>query len=123
MEAAFHNIQDNIVYHSNIFNYDKQFLLTLLKTGVKINFSEYAQGKNVKADHISNVIEYLKLKAKEQLQLISYFTYKECKEYNNLLEDFEEDFGQRKAQELKSVSRTLFHLFNLFMYSFEKLRN
>ena len=120
MEAIFHNIQDNIVYHSNIFNYDKQFLLTLLKTGVKINFSEYAQGKNVKADHISNVIEYLKLKAKDQLQLISYFTYKECKEYNNLLEDFEEDFGQRKAQELKSVSRTLLHLFNLFMYSFEK---
>ena len=120
MEVVFQNIQDNIVYHSNIFNYDKQFLLTLLKTRVKINFSEYAQAKSIKADHISNVIEYLKLKAKDQLQLISYSAYKECKEYNNLLEDFDEDFGQRKAQELKSVTKTLFHLFNLFMYSFEK---
>ena len=120
MEVIFHNIQDNIVFHSNIFNYDKQFLLVLLKTGVKINFSEYAQEKGVKADHISNVIDYLKLKSKDQLQLISYAAYKECKEYNNLLEDFDEDFGQKKSQELKSVSKTLLHLFNLFIYSFEK---
>ena len=121
MEVNFKNLQDNIVYHSNIFNYDKQFLMTLLKNGVKINFSEYAQVKNVKMEEISKVVAYLQSKSKEQLELISIATYREFKEYGYLQEENNEEPGQKKGKEnIKSVKQTLIHLYNLISYSFER---
>ena len=121
MEVNFKNLQDNIVYHSNIFNYDKQFLMTLLKNGVKINFSEYAQVKNVKMDEISKVITYLQSKSKEQLELMSNATYREFREYGFLQDENNEDSGQKKGKEnIKSVKQTLLHLYNLILYSFER---
>ena len=113
MEVVFNNLQDNIVYHSNIFNYDKHFLMSLLKSGVKINFSEYAQEKKVKPDEISQVVSYLKQKAKDQVELMTYAVYKE---YGNLPEDIE------VKTDLKPVTKTLRNLFNLFIYSFENAK-
>ena len=121
MEVNFKNLQDNIVYHSNIFNYDKQFLMTLLKNGVKINFSEYAQVKNVKMEEISKVITYLQSKSKEQLELMSNATYREFREYGFLQDENNEESGQKKGKEnIKSVKQTLLHLYNLILYSFER---
>ena len=117
MEVVFNNLQDNIVYHSNIFNYDKQFLMSLLKFGIKINFSEYSQEKNVKQDELAQVINYLKSKAKDQVKLMTYAVYNE---YNNFPEDIEQEELQKMKTESKAATKTLRQLINLFMYSFEK---
>ena len=118
MEVNFKNLQDNIVYHSNIFNYDKQFLMSLLKNGIKINFSEYAQVKNVKSEDLNKAMDYLKLKAKDQVELMTFVTYKEFQEYGYLEDDIfiNDELVQKKG----NVGKTLFHLFNLFMYSLER---
>ena len=118
MEVNFKNLQDNIVYHSNIFNYDKQFLMSLLKNGIKINFSEYAQVKNVKSEDINKAIEFLKLKAKDQVELMSFVTYKEFQEYGYLEDEIfiNEELAQKKGH----VAKTFYHLFSLFKYSLER---
>ena len=117
MEVSFNNLQDNIVYHSNIFNYDKQFLMNLLKNGIKINFSEYAQTKSNLAQEIDPIINYLKLKAKDQVELMTYAVYKE---YNQVPEDVEPEVYQKKTQDSKAATKTLRYLFNLFIHSYEK---
>ena len=119
MEILFSNLQDNIVYHSNIFNYDKQFLMNLLRFGIKLNFSEYAKEKNIQEKDFSQISTYLKLKAKDQVELMTYAVYNE---YNRLPEDEQQDIVQKKIQDSKSATKTLRHLFNLFMYSFEKAK-
>ena len=104
MEVVFNNLQDNIVYHSNIFNYDKQFLMSLLKFGIKINFSEYTQEKKVKEDELSQVINYLKSKAKDQGKLMTYAVYNE---YSNFPEDLEPEELQKMKTESKAATKTL----------------
>ena len=85
MEVVFNNLQDNIVYHSNIFNYDKQFLMSLLKFGIKLDFSEYSQEKKVKQDELAQVINYLKSKAKDQVKLMTYAVYNEYNNFQSML--------------------------------------
>ena len=115
MEVAFNNIQDNIVYHANIFNYDKQFLMNLLRFGIKLDFTEYANEKNIQ--DMQPIINYLKLKSKDQAQLMTYAYDNEFRQLEE--EEVEQDEQQKKAQ-IKSATKTLRYLFNLFMYSFEK---
>ena len=110
----FNNLQDDIVYHSNIFNYDKKFLNTLIQNNIKINFKDYAQDKNVKPEDITNAIEFLNKKAKEQVELM---TIAVDHEYGRLPDDDPEI--QKKFKQSKSATKALKHLFNLFMYSYE----
>ena len=117
MEIVFNNLQDNIVYHSNIFNYDKQFLMNPLKFGIKLNFAEYAKVKNIQEKDITQISNYLRLKAKDQVELMTYAVYSE---YNRFPEDEQQEVIQKKVQDSKSATKTLRHLFNLFIYSFEK---
>ena len=116
-EITFNNLQDNIVYHSNIFNYDKQFLMNLLKFGIKLNFGEYSKIKNIQDKDMIQISNYLKLKAKDQVELMTYAVYSE---YNRFPEEEEPELVQKKVQDSKAATKTLRHLFNLFMYSFEK---
>ena len=111
----FKNLQDDIVYHSNIFNYDKKFLTTLLKTGIKINFTEYSQQKSVKPDDIALVMKFLESKSKDQVELM---TIAVDHEYGRLPEDAQET--RKKVQQSRSATKTLHHLFTLFMFSYEK---
>ena len=115
MEVIFNNLQDNIVYHSNIFNYDKQFLMNLLKFNIKLDFSDYAQVKNTQ--DIPNIIKFLKSPSKEQVELM---TFAVDNEYNRIPEDSEDDNIKKKIQESKQATKTLRYLFNLFIHSFEK---
>ena len=119
MEIPFYNLQDNIVYHSNIFNYDKQFLMNLLKFGIKLNFSDYSKDKKIQDKDLIQISNYLKLRAKDQVELMTYAVYSE---YNRFPEDEEADEIQKKIQDSKSATKTLRHLFNLFMYSFEEVK-
>ena len=116
MEIQFKNLQDNIVFHANIFNYDKQFLMTLLKCTIKLNFEEFAKVKNMKEKDISTISSFFKLKAKDQVELMTYATYSE---YNKISENENQEEVQKKIKESKSASTTLRYLFYLFMYSFE----
>ena len=115
MEVIFNNLQDNIVYHSNIFNYDKQFLMNLLKFNIKLDFSDYSQVKNTQ--DIPNIIKFLKSPSKEQVELM---TFAVDNEYNRIPEDSEDDNIKKKIQESKQATKTLRYLFNLFIHSFEK---
>ena len=117
MEIQFNNLQDNIVYHSNIFNYDKQFLMNLLKFKIKLNFAEYILDKKVQEKDISQIMNYLKLRAKDQVELMTFAVYHE---YENLPEDLDQEVLQKKIQDSKLATKTLRFLFNLFIYSYEK---
>ena len=111
----FNNLQDDIVYHANIFNYDKQFLTSLLNKGIKINFHNYAQEKKVKPEDITLVMKFLESKSKDQVELM---TIAVDHEYGRLQEDDQEI--QKKIQQSRAATKTLRHLFTLFDYCFEK---
>ena len=117
----FNNLQDNIVYHSNIFNYDKQFLMTLLKTKIKLDFAEYFQVKNIQQKDRTSISDYFQKSSKEQVELMAYTTYKEFNVQH--LEDLEQEQKQenkKNKRDKQIVKKALRYLFNLFMYSYEK---
>ena len=73
----FNNLQDNIVYHSNIFNYDKQFLMNLLKIKIRLDFAEYFQVKNSPQKDKDPIMEFFKKPSKNSPSYISpFFLYK-----------------------------------------------
>ena len=113
-EVPFNNLQDDIVYHANIFNYDKQFLMNLLKFNIKLDFAEYSQAKG---QDLKPTIEFLKKKSREQVDLMTYAVYNE---FNQLPEDLDPELVQKKVQDSKAATKALRHLFNLFTYSYEK---
>ena len=114
----FNNLQDNIVYHSNIFNYDKQFLMNLLKIKIRLDFAEYFQVKNSPQKDKDPIMEFFKKPSKEQVELMTYATYKEFEQ--SLPEDVDQENVQKKFQESKIATKVLRYMFNLFMYSYEK---
>ena len=113
-EVSFNNLQDDIVYHSNIFNYDKQFLMNLLKFNIKLDFTEFSQLKN---KDMKPVTEFLNKKSKDQVELMNYAVYNE---YGQLPEELDPETIQKKIQDSKAATKALRHLFDLFMYSYEK---
>ena len=113
--VEFNNLQDDIVYHANIFNYDKKFLSDILKYGLKIDFSQYRVEKNVKKEDLTLVNEFLKMKAKDQVELM---TIAVDHEYGRLPEEDAE--MKKKVQQSKSATKTLRHLFSLFKFCYDK---
>ena len=114
----FNNLQDNIVYHSNIFNYDKQFLMTLLKTKIKLDFAEYFQVKNIQQKDRTSISDYFQKSSKEQVELMAYTAYKEFEIHQDDLEP--EPENEKNKRDKQIVKKALRYLFNLFMYSYEK---
>ena len=114
----FNNLQDNIVYHANIFNYDKQFLMNLLKTKIKLDFSEYYQLKNTQGKDRTSVSDYFQKSSKEQVELMAYTAYKEFEIHQDDLEP--EPENEKNKRDKQIVKKALRYLFNLFMYSYEK---
>jgi hypothetical protein len=117
-EITFNNLQDNIVYHSNIFNYDKQFLMNLLKTKIRLDFSEYYQLKNTQGKDRTSVSDYFQKSSKEQVELMAYTAYKEFEIHQDDLEP--EPENEKNKRDKQIVKKALRYLFNLFMYSYEK---
>jgi hypothetical protein len=114
----FYNLQDNIVYHANIFNYDKQFLMNLLKTKIRLDFSEYYQLKNTQGKDRTSVSDYFQKSSKEQVELMAYTAYKEFEIHQDDLEP--EPENEKNKRDKQIVKKALRYLFNLFMYSYEK---
>ena len=113
--VQFNNLQDDIVYHANIFNYDKKFLSDILKYGLKIDFSQYSREKKVKEEDLTLVNEFLKMKAKDRVELM---TIAVDHEYGRLPEEDAEI--KKKVQQSKSATKTLRHLFSLFKFCYDK---
>jgi hypothetical protein len=116
MEIQFSNLQDNIVYHANIFNYDKQFLMNLLKIGIKLDFTEYSQVNNIQ--EIDEIKQFFKLKSKAQAEQMTNAYMVEYKKIDEEMENEEDKKALKKG--VKSTTKILRMLFNLFMYSLEK---
>ena len=116
MEIQFSNLQDNIVYHANIFNYDKQFLMNLLKIGIKLDFTEYAQVNNIQ--EIEEIKQFFKLKSKAQAEQMTNAYMVEYKKIDEEMENEEDKKALKKG--VKSTTKILRMLFNLFMYSLGK---
>ena len=114
----FNNLQDNIVYHANIFNYDKQFLMNLLKTKIRLDFSEYYQLKNTQGKDRTSVSDYFQKSSKEQVELMAYTAYKEFEIHQDDLEP--EPENEKNKRDKQIVKKALRYLFNLFMYSYER---
>ena len=116
MEIQFSNLQDNIFYHANIFNYDKQFLMNLLKIGIKLDFTEYAQVNNIQ--EIDEIKQFFKLKSKAQAEQMTNAYMVEYKKIDEEMENEEDKKALKKG--VKSTTKILRMLFNLFMYSLGK---
>ena len=68
MEVPFHNLQDNLIYHANIFNYDKSYLMELINRRIKIDFSQFSMENQ---DDIVPIISFLKMSSKDQISELS----------------------------------------------------
>ena len=64
MEIIFSNLQDDLVYHANIFNYDKTFFNELCSKNLKLDFSNFSLQNQ---EDVPVVIQFLKQKSKEQV--------------------------------------------------------
>ena len=63
------------------------------------------------------VTEFLNKKSKDQVELMNYAVYNE---YGQLPEESDPETIQKKIQDSKAATKALRHLFDLFMYSYEK---
>ena len=104
--------------NANIFNYDKQFLMNLLKTKIRLDFSEYYQLKNTQGKDRTSVSDYFQKSSKEQVELMAYTAYKEFEIHQDDLEP--EPENEKNKRDKQIVKKALRYLFNLFMYSYEK---
>ena len=77
MEVPFHNLQDNLIYHANIFNYDKSYLMELINRRIKIDFSQFSMENQ---DDIVPIISFLKMSSKDQISELSTLLYQISKE-------------------------------------------
>lgn len=116
MEVTFNNLQDHLVYRSNIFNYDKQFLTSLISRDIKLNFADYSSDQG-KSKEIPKVIGYLKSKSKKQIDLMTW-AYRN--EYSHPSEEEEEELDKKTREEVNEANKSLYILFELFYYSLTK---
>ena len=111
MEIIFSNLQDNLVYHANIFNYDKNFFNELCSKNLKLDFSNFSLQNQ---EDVPTVIQFLKLKSKEQIaQLGTVISEQEENVYN-------EEQGEMMVKVSKEAKKTIRILLDLIVYSLDK---
>ena len=111
MEIIFSNLQDNLVYHANIFNYDKNFFNELCSKNLKLDFSNFSLQNQ---EDVPTVIQFMKLKSKEQIaQLGTVISEQEENVYN-------EEQGEMMVKVSKEAKKTIRILLDLIVYSLDK---
>ena len=123
MEVPFHNLQDNLIYHANIFNYDKSYLMELINRRIKIDFSQFSMENQ---DDIVPIISFLKMSSKDQISELSTLLYQISKEEERGMSEIENDEEEENEEiEKKEISKdaikTLRKILELLVYSFRKL--
>ena len=125
-EIQFKNLQDDIVYHANIFNYDKKFLTQLLNKGIKINFSDYFAEKNKNKKNANN--ENNEKKEKEDISfVINFFNSKAKDQVESLTIAVDHEYGkatddEKKFKETKKDRKAFELLINLFRFCHDKVK-
>jgi hypothetical protein len=92
--------------------------MNLLKTKIRLDFSEYYQLKNTQGKDRTSVSDYFQKSSKEQVELMAYTAYKEFEIHQDDLEP--EPENEKNKRDKQIVKKALRYLFNLFMYSYEK---
>ena len=93
MEVPFHNLQDNLIYHANIFNYDKAYLMELINRRIKIDFSLFNMENQ---DDIASIISFLKMSSKDQITELSTLILQQARE---------EEKGMKKKKKKKKKKK------------------
>ena len=118
--VEFSDLMNCIVYHANIFNYDKQFLTQLATKNIQFNFEAYNE-KNI--DKMDDLYDFLtKYEPKDQIEYLTYYLRKK------ILENLEEnEFDPNKEEELKSsviiVKKAIRGLLKLLKFSLDCAQN
>ena len=103
--VEFNNIQDNLIYHANIFNYDKQFLIDLINIRLKLDFIDYPKEGQTREEEILNISEFLKLKSKEQIEKLNTILDEE----SGIIFDNENEPVKKNKEAIKTI-RTIINL-------------
>ena len=101
MQVEFNNIQDNLIYHANIFNYDKAFLLELISIRLKLDFIDYPKEGQTREEEIANISEFLKLKSKEQIEKLNTILDEE----SGIIFDNENEPVKKVKKQLKQLEQ------------------
>ena len=111
MEIIFSNLQDDLVYHANIFNYDKTFFNELCSKNLKLDFSNFSLQNQ---EDVPVVIQFLKQKSKEQ---VSQFDTLALEQEENM---YNEEEGEPIVRVSKEAKKTVRVILSLAVYSFDK---
>ena len=123
MEVPFHNLQDNLIYHANIFNYDKAYLMELINRRIKIDFSLFNMENQ---DDIASIISFLKMSSKDQITELSTLILQQAREEEKGMlekenEEEEEEEEEEKKEISKEAAKTLRKILELLVFSYRKL--
>ena len=121
MEVPFHNLQDNLIYHSNIFNYDKAYLMELINRRIKIDFGPFSIENQ---DDMVPIISFLKMSSKDQITELSTLILQQAREEEKGMlekENEEEEEEEEKKEISKEAAKTLRKILELLVFSYRKI--
>ena len=122
MEVPFHNLQDNLIYHSNIFNYDKAYLMELINRRIKIDFGPFSIENQ---DDMVPIISFLKMSSKDQITELSTLLLQQAREEEKGMLEKENEEEEEEEEEKKEISKeaakTLRKILELLVFSYTQL--
>ena len=119
MEAVFNNLQDNLVFHANIFNYDKNLFTELVSKKLKMTFTDYRISKHDALDaneELYPIIKFLQSRSTEQIGLLKTLNYELEENYAYLHKDNIEEL--QISQEAKTTIGTVLDLLSFSFHKF-----
>ena len=121
MEVPFQNLQDNLIYHSNIFNYDKAYLMELRNRRIKLDFRLFNEENQ---EDLTSIISFLKMSSKDQITELSTLLLQQAREEEKGMlekENEEEEEEEEKKEISKEAAKTLRKILELLVFSYRQL--
>ena len=120
MEVPFQNLQDNLIYHSNIFNYDKAYLMELRNRRIKLDFRLFNEENQ---EDLTSIISFLKMSSKDQITELSTLLLQQAREEEKgmLEKENEEEEEEEKKEISKEAAKTLRKILELLVFSYRQL--
>ena len=102
MEVPFQNLQDNLIYHSNIFNYDKAYLMELRNRRIKLDFRLFNEENQ---EDLTSIISFLKMSSKDQITELSTLLLQQAREEEKGMLEKENEEEEEEEEEKKEISK------------------
>ena len=122
MEVPFQNLQDNLIYHSNIFNYDKAYLMELRNRRIKLDFRLFNEENQ---EDLTSIISFLKMSSKDQITELSTLLLQQAREEEKGMLEKENEEEEEEEEEKKEISKeaakTLRKILELLVFSYRQL--